>query len=102
MRRPFLALQLPLAAASTFNVVSFRLQALMAPQSAELDRLAAGALAAIVLLCVGMIVISRYAGALRGLSAGVGTRRARRRSRCCARRSPGRSSISTHRCRVGA
>lgn len=71
MRWSFLALQLLVAAASAFNAVSFRLQELMAPQSAELDPLAAGALAAIVLLCVGMVVIWRYAGALRGLSAGV-------------------------------
>ncbi len=71
MRWSLLALQTLVAAASTFNVASFRLQELMAPQSAELDRLAAGALAAIVLLCVGMVVIWRYAGPLRGPSAGV-------------------------------
>ncbi len=71
MRWSLPALQTLVAAASAFNVVSFRLQELMTPQSAELDRLAAAALAAIVLLCFGMIVIWRYAGALRGLSAGV-------------------------------
>ncbi len=71
MRRSVLAVQLLVAAASVFNVVSFRLQELMAPQSAELDRLAAAALAAIVLLSAGMIMLWRYGGASRGLSAGV-------------------------------
>ena len=71
MRRTFLVLQLLAAAAGVFLVVSFRLQELLAPQSAELDRLAEVALAAIVLLSIGMIVILRFAPELRRLSIAV-------------------------------
>jgi hypothetical protein len=73
MRRTFLVLQLLAAATSAFLVVWFRLQQLLAPQSAELDHLAETALAAVVLLSVGMVVISRLARGSRRLSAGLGT-----------------------------
>ena len=71
MRRTFLVLQLLAAAASAFLVVWFRLQQLMAPQSAELDHLAEAALMAIVLLSLGMIVIPRLAETPRAVSVAV-------------------------------
>jgi len=71
MRRTFLVLQLLAAATGVFLVVSFRLQELLAPQSAELDRLGEAALAAIVLLSIGIIVILRFVPARRRLSIAV-------------------------------
>ncbi len=71
MRRTFLVLQLLAAVAGVALVVSFRLQELLAPQSAELDHLAEAALAAIVLFSLGLIVLSRLAHVPRGPSIGV-------------------------------
>jgi len=60
MRWSILALQWVATAASLANVVFFRLQELMAPQSAELDRVATAGLVAVAALSVGAIVVSRY------------------------------------------
>jgi hypothetical protein len=72
MRRIFFILQLLAGMTSAVLVVWFRLDELMAPQSAELDHLAEAALAAIVLLSVGMIVVWRLAGASHRISIAAG------------------------------
>lgn len=71
MRRTFLVLQLLAASGGVVLVVSFRLQELLAPQSAELDHLAEAALGAIVLLSLGMIAILRFVPEPRRFSAAV-------------------------------
>jgi hypothetical protein len=71
MRWSFLALQWVATAASLVNVVFFRLQELLAPQSAELDRLAAAGLAAVAVLSIGAIVVSRYLSGSPALRSGI-------------------------------
>ncbi len=71
MHRTFLGLQLLAAVASAFVVVWFRLQELLTPQSAELDHLAEAALAAIVLLSLAMVAISRLAFSSHGFGIAV-------------------------------
>src|SRR5215471_9318042 len=71
MRWSFLALQSVAVAVSLVNVVFFRLQELMAPQSAELDRLATAGLVAIAVLSVGAIVVSQYVRGSPALRSGV-------------------------------
>lgn len=59
MRRLGLALQMVVAAAAAVGVVSFRLQHLLAPQSADLDRLVLAALVAIAAFSAGAVMLWR-------------------------------------------
>jgi len=71
MRWSLLVLQVLVAAASAINVISFRLQNLAAPQSAELDRSAILALAAIAALSAVAVLAWRFTRASRALRAGI-------------------------------
>src|SRR5262249_25439964 len=64
-------LQWVAAAVSLVNVVFFRLQELLAPQSAELDRLVTAALVAVAVLSIGAILISRYLRGSPALRSGI-------------------------------
>ena len=71
MRWSLVVLQVLVAAASAINVISFRLQNLLAPQSAQLDRSAILALAAIVALSVVAVLAWRFARASRAVRASI-------------------------------
>lgn len=71
MRWSLLLIQVLVAAASAINVVAFRLQNLLAPQSAELDNSVILALAAIVALSAVAVLASRHGRATRAMRAGI-------------------------------